>query len=248
MIGSDIIWLPETDSTNAFAMRLLSSERPPEGMVIASGFQSKGRGLDTNSWESEEGKNLLFSAIIYPSFLPADRQFTLNQAIALGIADFVAQKIQTETVQVKWPNDIYIGDRKVCGILIQNSILGSTLDYSVIGIGLNVNQSVFRSDAPNPVSMAMISGIQYEIKSVLNELCNCIDKRYTLLKRGDFVKIEKDYLQSLYRFGEWHPFLIKGSEHKAFISGTSEYGQLQLQGEKGEKWVCDLKEVKFLIG
>ena len=247
MIGSTTVFLKETDSTNIHALKLIAKQRPAEGQVIVAGFQTQGRGLDANSWESEEGMNLLLSIVLYPSFLPAERQFCLNQAITLGILDFIRREISFTPCRVKWPNDIYVGDRKLCGILIQNSILGNKIDYSVIGIGLNVNQVIFRSPAPNPVSMAMLSGIRYDLNTVLPGLCGFIDKRYSLLKSGEFAAIENDYLQSLYRFGERHSYEIQGKTLMARITGISRYGQLLLEAEKGGKWVCDLKEVKFLI-
>ncbi len=247
IIGTTIQHLSETESTNSFAVQLLTGNRPAEGSIISTGFQTQGRGTDTNSWESEAGKNLTFSIILYPGFLPADRQFALNQAIALGITEFVKQKIRKLDVKVKWPNDIYIGDKKVCGVLIQNSILVNTFDYSVVGIGLNVNQTAFQSPAPNPVSLRMLSGLDYNLPELLIELSDLIDSRYHQLKSGSYDELNSDYLDSLYRISRWHQYLISGSEYKARITGITVYGQLILENETGRKWICDLKEVKFII-
>jgi len=247
IIGSKILQLSETESTNSYAVQLLTVNRPVEGSIIDTSCQTRGQGTDTNTWESEVGKNLTFSIILYPDFLRPDHQFTLNQAVALGLTDFVKQKINKHEIRVKWPNDIYTGDKKVCGILIQNSIQGNTFDYSVVGIGLNVNQTVFNSPAPNPVSLSMLSGHDYNLTELLSELCISLDFRYHQLKSGLYDVLNHDYLGSLYRINEWHNYIISGYEYKARITGITVYGQLILERETGRQWICDLKEVKFII-
>ncbi len=246
MLKATIIRLPETASTNSYTLGLLSQQRPPEGSVFVTGFQTKGRGLDTNSWESERGMNLTFSLLLYPTFT-ADQQFVLNKAISLGIYDFLKAEMPENKIAVKWPNDIYIGDRKVCGILIQNSVTGNRLDYVVIGIGLNVNQTVFTSNAPNPVSMKMISGKDYNLDELLTKLTASVINRYMQVKPGMKPEIENDYYNSLYRLNEWNKYIVKGSQISACITGTSDYGQLKLTTESGEALICDLKDVKFII-
>lgn len=241
-----IIRLSETESTNSYAIRLLSQQHPEEGTVILTGNQTKGKGLDKNSWESEKGKNLTFSLILYPEFL-ADRQFILNKAISLGIYDFLSAHLPGQKVTIKWPNDIYVGDKKACGILIQNSVIGNRFDYVVVGIGLNVNQTQFLSDAPNPVSMKAASGKEYDLDSLLEKLLDSVLKRYAQVKPETSSTIETDYHKSLYRAMEWHTYLVKNAEITARITGTNEFGQLMLETETGEVLVCDLKEVKFVF-
>ncbi|MFZ4707442.1 MAG: biotin--[acetyl-CoA-carboxylase] ligase [Bacteroidales bacterium] len=243
---TNIIRLLETESTNSYAINLLSEKRPAEGCVILADYQTKGRGTDSNSWESEMGKNLTFSLILYPAFT-ADRQFVLNKAISLGICDYLQSALTDHTVSIKWPNDIYIADKKACGILIQNSVIGNRLDYVVVGIGLNVNQTVFVSDAPNPVSMHMASGLHYMLSAVLDQLLVFIMKRYVQVSQGESARVEADYLSVLYRYMKWHYFVVKGKSLVARITGTNAYGQLELETEAGEELVCDLKEVKFVI-
>jgi BirA family biotin operon repressor/biotin-[acetyl-CoA-carboxylase] ligase len=245
IIGSQILRLTETSSTNEYAVQLIRNKRPAEGIVIRSENQTHGRGMDTNTWESEEGKNLTFSFIIYPRFLAVEKQFILNQAIALALIKFVSQKVPSHRVTVKWPNDIYINEKKVCGILIQNSILGHSIDSVIAGIGLNVNQNLFKSAAPNPISLSMISGINYSLDELLEELCQLLDQRYHQLMSGETDKLNEEYLQNLFRINEWHKFAIRGIECDAKITGISSYGQLMLVDNKSNEFVCDVKEVKY---
>jgi len=246
LMKARIISLPETGSTNKYATGLLSKERPEEGCVVITDHQTQGKGTDTNTWESEKGKNLTFSLILYPDF-KADQQFILNKAISLGICDFLHAELPQSVITIKWPNDIYIGNKKVCGILIQNSVIGNHLDYVVVGIGLNVNQTIFTSDAPNPVSLKMVSGKEYDLNELLQKLLNSIFKKYAQVIPETSQKIENDYLKKLYRLMEWQEFILKGNKILARITGTNAYGQLELETENRQVFSCDLKEVKFII-
>jgi len=246
IIGSSVIHLDETNSTNQFTIQFLKENRPAEGTVFIADNQTQGRGMDTNAWESEPGKNLTFSILLYPDFLPVERQFSLNQAIALGLSEFVRKKVIPGTVTVKWPNDIYINDKKVCGTLIQNSIIGQAFDYVVVGIGLNVNQVHFKNLVPNPVSLQNTTGLLYDLRKLLTELCTLLDIRYQQLKSGGSGSINTHYLSNLYRYNQWYRYSINGSEHEARITGISEYGQLLLENREGRCWVCDVKDVKYL--
>lgn len=243
---TSIIRLAETESTNTHAIQLLSQQRPENGCVIITDHQTKGKGQDTNSWESEKGKNLTFSIILYPGFT-ADQQFVFNKAISVGICDFLKTELPDYTVSIKWPNDIYIGDKKACGILIQNSVIGNKLDFMVVGIGLNVNQTVFQSNAPNPVSLQTITGIKYDLDIVREKLLKCIFKRYSQVNPETKQIIENEYHKALFRLMEWHEYLVKSNNVVARITGTNEYGQLLLEAEGGEIMVCDLNEVKFIL-
>jgi len=241
-----IIHLPETESTNTYAIAMLSKERPEEGCVIVTDHQTRGKGTDTNSWESAKGKNLTFSLILYPT-LTADRQFILNKAISLGICDFLKAELSINDVTIKWPNDLYIGDKKVCGILIQNSLIGNHFNYMVVGIGLNVNQTIFTSDAPNPVSLKMISRKDYDLYELLNNLLQSIFEKYECVNSGRNRQLENEYHRSLYRITEFHDYIVKDVKIFARITGTNAFGQLELETEAGQLLTCDLKEVKFII-
>lgn len=241
-----IIRLAETKSTNNIAIEILSKDRPEEGCVIIADHQTTGKGTDTNTWESEKDKNLTFSLILYPT-LAADQQFVLNKAISLGIYDFLIAELPGQKVSIKWPNDLYIGDKKVCGILIQNSIMGNKMDYMVAGIGLNVNQTVFKSNAPNPVSMKLITNMDYTLDEILQKLLRSIFERYTHASQESARKFENDYQRVLYRLMEWHDYQVKGTKVFSRITGTTAYGQLVLEHESGETQVLDMKEVQFIL-
>lgn len=241
-----IIRLPETKSTNIYAIELLSKERPAEDCVIITDYQTAGKGTNTNTWESEKGKNLTFSLILYPA-LAADQQFILNKAVALGIYDFLRAELPGHKVSIKWPNDLYIDDKKACGILIHNSVTGNKLEYMVVGIGLNVNQTHFTSSAPNPVSIKMVTGTEYNLDEILHKLLHSIFERYSNISPRTTRKTESDYQTALYRLEEWHDYLVKGVKLCSKITSTNAYGQLLLENQYGETIVCDLKEVKFLI-
>jgi BirA family biotin operon repressor/biotin-[acetyl-CoA-carboxylase] ligase len=239
-----IIHLSETASTNSYAIELIDKKRPTNFCIIRSDFQTKGRGQDTNTWESEKGKNLIFSIILFPPF-GAEHQFILNKAISLGIWDYLKKELSTQSISIKWPNDIYVGDKKICGILIQNSIMGTKLEYVVAGIGLNVNQALFKSDAPNPVSMTLASGAEYDLDEVLDNLLQFIFRRYEQTLNSSSADIEIDYHSALYRLMKWDNYIIGNNAVFARITGTNPYGQLMLESETKEIFVCDLKEVKF---
>jgi len=242
----NIFYLPETGSTNSYAIEMLTKARPDEGSVIITDHQTNGKGTDSKTWESEKGKNLTFSIILYPT-ITADKQFLLNKAISLGICNSLRAELNQDDITIKWPNDIYIADKKVCGILIQNSIIGDQFDYMVIGIGLNINQTVFLSDAPNPVSLKQKTGKEYDLEKLLENLLKSVLEKYLQVLSGQELLIENEYYNAIYRLMEWHEFLINGIKTIARITGTNEYGQLILETESGLLLKCDLKEVKFII-
>jgi len=248
IIGSHIIELKQTASTNVYTDKLLHSEKPEEGTVIIAYKQTKGKGQDQNSWESEANKNLTFSIILYPDFLNPSEQFRLIEVVSLGITDYIQALLPPDKeLKIKWPNDIYIKDRKLCGTLVQNSIVGSELTECIVGIGLNVNQEKFLSDAPNPVSLKQITGVSYNLQQCLKELCSCIDKRYYQLKNKQYAKLEADYLSLLYRFNEMHDFIIHEDKIQARITGITNFGQLKLEGVDQKIYECGMKEVVYCL-
>jgi BirA family transcriptional regulator, biotin operon repressor / biotin---[acetyl-CoA-carboxylase] ligase len=244
-LGRHLTHLASTDSTNRYAHQLLSKSKPPEGTVISAYEQMKGRGQIGSLWESERGKNLTFSVILYPSFLPLATQFALTQCLSLSILDALAPFIP-EALSIKWPNDIYIGQRKVGGMLVQNSINQTQLQHSVVGIGINVNQTVFVSDAPNPISLKQITEKETDLFALLNSICTCMEKRYLQLRGGDFETIRKNYLENLYQFMEDHLYKdAKGKLFKGRIVNVLPDGKLLLMHDKGEQ-AFDMKEIQFI--
>ena len=245
-IGIETVRLKEVDSTNRFIMDWLTREKPEEGTLVITDYQTAGKGMDGARWESESGQNLTFSFVLYPTFLAPEAQFYLNKTISLGLADLLAELLpERDDVRIKWPNDIYIGDHKVAGTLIQNGIKGSVFDYAVIGIGLNVNQVSFLGDATNPVSLRIATGRNFDLEEVLLKTLAKIENRYESLKREYKQCIDEDYLKLLFRMRQIAGYNYKGNSIKAKITGVNRYGQLILE-IPGEKIIeCDLKEIKF---
>ena len=189
IMGSKIIFLPTLTSTNAYASRLLKNGTLPEGTVIYTNYQSAGKGYFGNKWESEDGKNLLVSIILYPSFIKPEDQFCISMAISLAICDFLEGYING--CAIKWPNDIYVNNDKIAGILIDSALSGESIEYTVVGIGLNINQEKFSKSVPNPTSLNIISGKTYNITDCLNKLLTALDKRYKQLISGETAIVKK---------------------------------------------------------
>ncbi len=244
IIGSNILFHNELISTNTFAALLLRQQKPPEGTVIQAGFQTAGKGQKGNKWESEAGKNLLFSIILFPDMIKPEEQFSISMAISLGICDFLKRLIPV--CRVKWPNDIYAGDDKIAGILIENSIRGGNIESSVAGIGLNINQVKFPSSLPNPVSLKLITGKEYDPDDCLKELLASLDKRYKKLISSPAEELKNDYASSLYRLGEWHNYKSAGNYFNGRIVGVTGSGSLRVEDEKMHIRQFSFKEIEFI--
>jgi len=242
--NKNIISLAETESTNNYAMQLVL-DKYHEGTVVLAQYQGRGRGQAGSNWESEAGKNLLMSLILEPKFLEAGKQFYLSMVVSLALVHFLKKHV--EGARIKWPNDIYVGDKKIAGILIEQSVKGSFIESSVIGIGLNVNQVRFVSDAPNPVSMKQLTGKDYEIDIIFTDLFEELDSWYHILHQKDFSQIEKAYLENLFRISVWHNYRTSEEEFTARIVGIGEFGQLQLELQSGEIRSYLFKEVEFVL-
>jgi len=246
IIGSNIICLETTGSTNNHARMLLKEiPGPVDGCVIRSGFQSAGRGQPGNSWESEKDSNLLFSVIIYPGMISPSAQFLISMSVSLAISDFLGHHGIGNTI--KWPNDIFAGDRKIAGILIENSVRGDSIEHCIIGIGLNVNQLHFTSNAPNPVSMSMLTGIRYDTTTCFSELLSFLDRRYKDLIRGDSEEVREEYLRALYRTGEWHDYLSDGKVFRGRIRSVTSTGLLVVEDKYGRVREFAFKEIDYLL-
>ncbi len=243
--NKNIVVLREVESTNNYATQLILSNAAEEGTVVLTQFQKKGRGQLGNRWESEAGKNMLATIILYPQFLDAGKQFILSKIVSLSLVEFLGNK--TDNVSIKWPNDIYVGNKKIAGILIENSIKGSTLFSSLLGIGLNLNQEKFLSDAPNPVSLKLITGKEYSIEIVLTEILESIFKWYKKLETGSFSEIDSAYFSQLFRVGEWSGYSKNKTVFEAKIIGIGEFGQLQLETRDGTVEEFMFKEVEFIL-
>jgi BirA family biotin operon repressor/biotin-[acetyl-CoA-carboxylase] ligase len=240
-----IIVLNEVESTNNYASQLILSDAAEEGTIVLTQFQTSGRGQAGNRWESEAGKNLLASLILYPGFLNAAKQFAISKVVSLGLAGFLESEI--EGVSIKWPNDIYVGDKKIAGILIENTVKGNSLASSVVGVGLNLNQERFFSDAPNPVSLKQITGKDYDVEKVVPEILGTIFSWYEKLKMGSFSEIDSAYFSKLYGVGEWRKFIKNDIIFNARIIGIGKFGQLRLEEHDGTVKEFMFKEVEFVV-
>lgn len=245
-VGHNLVIIPKVDSTNNFLKQSLSNSTPlPEGTVIMAEAQYAGRGQQQQGWHAEPGMNLTFSILFKPFFLPIRRQFDLVRAISIGVTE-VIKSIVGADVRIKWPNDIYFQDRKLGGILIENIIQGSQIKNAIVGIGLNVNQTIFPDNLPNPISIKEILQKEYDLKSLIAELCNGIEPYYLLLKAGNTALIQSAYLNNLYRLGEMHRFKVNDQVLLGMITGVSPEGLLQVK-TGGEIREYDLKSIKFLF-
>ncbi len=246
VIGHRIIRLTQTDSTNREAWRLIEKENPSAGTIIVASYQNQGKGQGGNKWESERGENLLFSLIIEPRTIPVVKQFLINISVSLAICEAVSSLISDRTVLIKWPNDIYVENKKLAGILIENSIMADMITHCVIGIGINVNQTLFFSDAPNPVSLAQLSGEAFDLKVCLSCACIALEKWFTCLFDGEFAKIRELYHLTLLGFGTPRYFKANEEVFEGTITGVSEYGQLIIKHHDRIRQF-DMKEVSFLF-
>ena len=245
IIGSNLIFYENLSSTNSQASLLLKEKDIEEGTVVYSDFQTNGRGQMGNRWESEAGKNLLFSIILYPSSIDPEEQFLLSMTVSLGICDFIDRYIPGS--KIKWPNDIYFKDGKMSGILIENSIMGENIESTVAGIGLNINQEKFTSPILNPVSFRLITGREYDLGICRKQLLTDLDLRYKQLLYGNRESLMSEYIARLYRFMEWHTYRSEDIIFTGRILNVTSSGRLQIGKKKGKVMEYSFKEVDFIL-
>lgn len=237
------IALDETISTNRYAKEMPEDESHELTLVTAE-FQTAGRGAGTNTWESERSQNLLFSLISYPQRLQASQMFALSEVTALAIRDVLCS--YTEGFQIKWPNDIYHNDKKIVGMLIENDLRGKWVYRSIIGVGVDINQTRFLSDAPNPVSLAQILGKEVERDQVLNSIMQRFIYYYGIMEEECYSELHQLYMQHLYRKDALHPYSDEGGIFRARIRDVEPTGHLVLEDGNGRLRRYDFKEVRFI--
>ena len=240
-----IIRLQKTDSTNNYLHALARPEQLGEGSVVWAEFQTAGRGQIGNSWESAEGENLTFSVVLYPTFLLANRQFLISQITALSVKQTLDRYV--DDITVKWPNDIYWRDRKICGMLIENDLAGQFIYSSILGIGININQKEFKSNAPNPVSLYLIIGKRTDREKFLQEFLERLYANYLLLLQEKEVLIQEAYRQSLYRREGFHLYEDANGRFEAAIEEIEPSGYLHLRLRDNTIRRYEFKEVRFVI-
>ncbi len=246
--------LTTVDSTNTFIREMLTDEStggvssanslPGMTLVIAD-EQTHGRGQAGNSWEAEKGKNIIFSLLCHPNFVQPSRQFLLSQCIALSIQQTLSE--YTDGVTVKWPNDIYVNDKKISGTLIECDLMGKCISNCIIGTGININQTVFNSDAPNPTSLKMITGYDIEREEVLSKVIEHFLNLYEMIRDGKEEQIHTLYMNNLYRREGFHLYSDVRGEFLAEIADIEPTGHLRLRFENGTIVRYEFKEVKAII-
>jgi BirA family transcriptional regulator, biotin operon repressor / biotin---[acetyl-CoA-carboxylase] ligase len=238
-IGKKVSHLPICHSTNDWAMAEVSSALALEGQVYIADQQTAGRGQRGNQWEAAPGQNLTFSVVLHPTFLDLAHQFMLNVATALAVADTVAAALapvpQGPPVRVKWPNDVYAGDQKIAGILIENSLAGPQIRASVVGIGLNVNQTSFEFSQTRPTSLALLGGRHYHLPTALTSLAERLEAYYLQLRGGHLTALLAQYQARLYALGEPRQFTDgrTGERFEGKVSHVLPNGQLAIATAPG---------------
>ncbi len=238
---------------------MLKDSQVPEGTLVWAHEQTGGRGQRGNTWKSEANKNITLSIILKPN-LKVDKQFYLTRVISLGMVDFLNKCLKksglnpkksdisdesVHEVKIKWPNDIYAGDKKIAGILIENLLKEDQVNVSIIGIGLNVNQTEF-GELIQATSLCSLTGEVFDLKDCIGRLCEFIEAGYLQLKAGKEEQLKKDYTYSLYQLNRLCDYEKAGRIFKAVLTGVNEQGRLLLKDENGETHSYDLKELKFI--
>lgn len=240
-----ILQLPEVDSTNSWLARNIGILEGDCFVYALS--QTAGRGQRGNSWEAEPGMNLTASALLHPEGVEPREQFVISEAVALAVVDLLRDL--DVVAMVKWPNDIYAGERKICGILIEHAVMPDRIIHSVAGVGININQTLFLSDAPNPVSVRQLTGKGHDIPSVAAMLSDRLEHRIIGM-RNDPDAVHLEFLRLLWRGdGEFYPFLdrLRGERIMARIKNVAKNGVLSVETESGECRSFAFKEIEFLL-
>jgi BirA family transcriptional regulator, biotin operon repressor / biotin---[acetyl-CoA-carboxylase] ligase len=246
-IGQNHIHLNEVDSTNSYAITMLKNVNLPEGSLITCSHQTNGRGQRGSSWESQEGLNATFSLVLKPLFLPENKLFYLSKCCALAMYDVITQQLNSGhfDIKIKWPNDILVNRKKICGMLLENSFSGNRLLWCVAGMGLNVNQTIF-SDGINATSLKQLQLVEHDSLDIIKRFCTAFERYYLLLKNKAYDTIDKSYFHCLFCLNEQVELEINGEFKSCYLETVTESGLLALRDEQGNTGFYDVKEVKWL--
>jgi len=240
-----IIKIDLVTSTSTALRQLCSDQILQSFTTLVAGEQTAGRGQTGTSWESEPYKNLTFSTIFFPENLPVKQHFLISMIFALSVKETLDK--YTEDIFIKWPNDIYYRDKKISGMLIENEITGSSIESSIIGIGINVNQDEFGSKAPNPISLKQITGERYDLMDLLESVLTLAREKYMQLLSGGGNWIHAEYQNALYRKTGYYTYKDHNGCFKAKIKNVQKDGSLILETESGDERKYFFKEVSFVI-
>ena len=250
-IGQTILTLEKTDSTNNYLHGLLSGKPPAEGFIVRATEQYAGKGQRGSSWLSQPGANLTISLLLEPRFLPLTGQFWWTKALALAVAEFISSAVPNHSVAIKWPNDVYVNGRKIAGILVENILEKSSIKFCIAGIGVNVNQDAFDPSLPNPTSLKILSGKDFELDDCLEKLCVSIEKFYLKLRNSDYKGLDALYHKLLYKKGVLSDFMLNGEALTGTITEVNSMGHLLINpknnAETGSKAVIEVKDIKQLV-
>lgn len=237
-IGKPFYELSEVDSSNNYAMRMVQAQLAEHGNTWFAHHQIKGKGQRGKVWKADPGQNLMMSCVLQPAKLTVDNQFILNAAVALACFDFI-NKYVIDKCCIKWPNDIYWEDRKAGGILIENVLKGEQWKYSIVGIGLNINQTLFPENLRNPVSLKQITGKTFDVISLAKELCIFLDHRWKQISTSTFNVLLNEYSSHLYKINQQITFIKDNEQFAGAVKGVTEKGNLIIEETSGEKMVVE---------
>ncbi len=237
--------IESTHSTNSYLSELCANQPITEMSTVVANYQTAGRGQRGNTWESSPNCNLLFSFVLYPSFLLPRQQFRISQVVALSIKEVLSR--YTDHIRIKWPNDIYWKDKKIGGILIENDLAGHSISRSIAGIGLNINQKEFTSDAPNPISLYQIVGTESDRFEVLRQILVQTIHNYRLLQTGHSAMIANSYMEALFRKSGFYLYRDAEGVFRGEIVDIADDGKLTLKDKQGKERSYYFKEVEALI-
>lgn len=240
-MGKKILYLPSCHSTNDTATELVRREGLPEGTVIITDEQVGGRGQHGTRWVATSGQNFTLSLVLNPTFLNASDQFLLSQSVALGVRNYLLEFVNS--VAIKWPNDLIINSLKLAGILIENSLTGERITHSIVGIGLNINQTEF--DWPRATSLRLATGRTFSLAQELPRLLQAIERVYLRLRNGHAASIKADYLHALLGYGQLRSYTIDGQSEKGTIRGIMPDGKVAMEMDTGRHRVFGIKELTW---
>lgn len=246
IFGRQLIEFDEVDSTNLIAQDLLKNQKVFEGSVITANYQFQGRGQMGTSWVSQKGQNLLMSLVLTPTFLPIENQFYLSKIVAIGLVS-VLKKIGLASAKIKWPNDIYVGTKKVSGILIESNLRGVRMESAVVGVGLNVNQEDFGIYKESSSSLKLLVGQSFQIDEVRNLITDELLTWYQHLNDLNYELIDNFYHKNLIYFNEWATYEIDSQQVIRKIVAVNAAGNLCLISQEGKITSYGMKELKFII-
>lgn len=245
-IGQNRVFLPETNSTNSYAIELLKNVNAIEGTVVYTHNQTQGKGQRGNVWISTPEENATFSLILKPNFLKSNNAFVLSKITALAMYDVLTEILNESQfdIKIKWPNDILVNRKKIAGILIENS-LSDVVQWSVVGIGLNVNQQDF-GDLNHATSVSLLTGKSCKVESVIDKVFIHFEKWYLRLKKGHLPSIDDQYKRHLFGIQELNLYESGGKQFKAKVKGVNENGMLLLETQNEGTRTFDLKDVTLI--